>query len=47
MVSLLEFEINSKLNLNKHIIQLFKKSTGQLNALCRLKSFLKTNQRKF
>ena len=45
-VRLLGLEIDSKLNFDKHITQLCKKSAGQLNALCRLKSFLKTDQRK-
>ena len=37
---LLRLEVDSKLNFDKHITQLCKKSAGQLNALCRLKSFL-------
>ena len=45
-VRLLGLEIDSKLNFDKHITQLCKKSAGQLNPLCRLKSFLKTDQRK-
>ena len=43
---LLGLEIDNKLNFDKHITQLCKKSTCQLNALCRLKSFLNINQRK-
>ena len=39
-------EIDSKLNFDEHITQLCRKSASQLNALCRLKSFLNTNQRK-
>ena len=38
-VRLLGLEIDSKLIFNKHITQLCIKSAGQLNALCRLKSF--------
>ena len=45
-VRLLGLEIDSKLNFEKYITQLCKKSAGQLNALCRLKLFLNTNQRK-
>ena len=45
-MKLLGLEIESKLNFNKHITQLCKKSIGQLNALCRLKSFLNIDQRK-
>ena len=44
---LLGLEIDGKLNFDKHITQLCKKGAGQLNALCRLKSFLNTNQKKF
>ena len=39
-------EIDGKLKFDKHVTQLCKKSVGQLNALCRLKSFLNTDQRK-
>ena len=45
-VRLVGLEIDSTLNFDKHITQLCKKSAGQLNALCRLKSFLNTNERK-
>ena len=45
-VRLLGLEIDGKLNFDKHITKLYQKSAGQLNALCRLKSFLNTNQRK-
>ena len=45
-VKLLGFEINSKLNINKHITQLCKKRADQLNDLCKLKSFLNTDQRR-
>ena len=45
-VRLLGLEIDSKLNFDKHITQLCKKSAGQLNALCRLNSFLNIDQRK-
>ena len=38
--------LHSKLDFDKHITQLRKKSAGQLNAICRLKSFLNTDQRK-
>ena len=38
-VRLLGLEIDSKLIFNKHITQLCIKSAGQLNVLCRLKSF--------
>ena len=43
---LLGLEIDGKLKFDKHVTQLCKKSVGQLNALCRLKSFLNTDQRK-
>ena len=45
-VRLLGLEIDSKLNFDKHITQLCKKSNGQMNALCRLKSFLNTQTKK-
>ena len=45
-VRLLGLEIYSKLNFDKHITQLCKKSADQLNAICRLKLFLNTDQRK-
>ena len=43
---LLGLEIDGKLKFDKHVTQLCKKSVGQLNALCRLKTFLNTDQRK-
>ena len=43
---LLGLEIDSKLNFDKHITQLYKKCADQLNVLCILKSFLNTDQRK-
>ena len=45
-VRLLGLEIDSKLNIHKHTTQLCKTNASQLNALCRLKLFLNTNQRK-
>ena len=44
-VKLLGLEIDSKLNFDKHITQLCKKSASQLNALCRLNSFLNMDQK--
>ena len=45
-VRLLGLEADSKLDFDKHITQLCKKSAGQLNSICRLKSFSNTDQRK-
>ena len=45
-VRLLGLEIDSKLSFDKHITELCKESTGQLNSLCKLKSFLNVDQRK-
>ena len=42
-VRLLGLEIDSKLNFDKHILNLQGKC-DQLNAICRLKSFLNTDQ---
>ena len=36
MVTLLGIDIDYKLNFNKHISTLCKKSAGQLNAICRM-----------
>ena len=44
-VKLLGLEIDSKLNFDKHITQLCKKSACQLNALCRLNPLLNIDQR--
>ena len=44
-VKLLGIEIDSKLNFDSHISTICKKAAGQLNALCRLKSFLRKDQR--
>ena len=45
-VRLLRLEIDSKLNFDKHIAQLLKKSANQLNTLVRLNSFRNKQQRK-
>ena len=45
-VTLLGLEIDSKLNFDKHISKLCKKSAGQLNALCRLGYLLGFEERK-
>lgn len=44
-VKLLGIEIDSKLNFDKHITQLCKKSASQLNAIIRLNSFLNLEQK--
>ena len=44
-VKLLGLERDNKLHFDKHITQLCKKNADQLNALCRLKSFLNTDLR--
>ena len=44
-VTLLGLEIDSKLNFENHISTICKKAAGQLNALCRLKSFLSKEQK--
>ena len=45
-VTLLGLNIDNKLNFEDHISTLCKRSAGQLNALCRIKSFLGINERK-
>ena len=47
VVLLLGLEIDSKLNFNKHISELCKKSAGQLNSLNRLNRYLGFEEKKY
>ena len=39
-VKLLSIEIDNKLNFQKHIFNILKKASNQLNAICRLQTFM-------
>ena len=39
-VKLLSIEIDNKLNFQKHIFNILKKASDQLNAICRLQTFM-------
>ena len=39
-VKLLGIEIDKKLNLEKHIFNICRKASNQVNAICRLKTFM-------
>ena len=39
-VKLLDIEIDNKLNFEKHISNICKKASNQLNTICRLQTFM-------